>query len=108
MSPLSLTWTHNLNPMKTMCPRELHRTYSCVDKKCEHEHLRNFQARTGHALDVVDRVQAFVDSTIATEKQVVRAKIELYSGKNVDDTVSTLISSLCPIPSKAPFSRSSD
>lgn len=98
MSPLSLTWTHNLDPMRTICPKELRRQYSCTDKKCQYEHLRNFESRTGHALYVVDRVQGFVNvkKLPAAEKEVVRAKIDIYSGKNVDETVASLISSLFP------------
>ncbi|CDF37020.1 unnamed protein product [Chondrus crispus] len=99
-SPLSLTWTHNLDPMKTICPKELRRQYSCASKKCQYEHLRNFESMKGHALDVTDRLQGFADmSKEDAEKQVVRAKLDIYSNKNVDNTVSFLITSLFPIPS---------
>lgn len=99
-SPLSLTWTHNLDPMKTICPKELRRQYSCASKKCQYEHLRNFESMKGHALDVTDRLQGFADMNKEdAEKQVVRAKLDIYSNKNVDNTVSFLITSLFPIPS---------
>lgn len=92
-----MTWTNSIDPMKTICPRELRRR--CSDKKCEFEHLRNFdESRTGQALVVVERLQSFFDETTlqAAEKDFVRAKIAIYSGKNVDDAVYSLVSSLCP------------
>lgn len=86
--------------MKTICPKELRRQYSCASKKCQYEHLRNFESMKGHALDVTDRLQGFADmSKEDAEKQVVRAKLDIYSNKNVDNTVSFLITSLFPIPS---------
>eukprot|EP00177_Eucheuma_denticulatum_P008156 GFKZ01014850.1.p1 GENE.GFKZ01014850.1~~GFKZ01014850.1.p1 ORF type:complete len:141 (+),score=11.68 GFKZ01014850.1:111-533(+) len=107
-SPLSATWTINLDPMKAICPRELRRPRSCMDKKCEFEHLRDLRQQMGLALGFVDQVQSYLgEVSVAAEKLILRAKIDLYSGKNTSETVSSLICALFPSPSSAPFSRSS-
>jgi len=106
-SPLSLTWTHNLDPMKIVCPYELHG--HCANTKCENEHLRPIESRTGHALDCVDRVQSFFEEGHAKslEKDIVRSKLSVYSGKNLDVTVASLISAFNAIPNKLPLASRS-
>lgn len=104
---MSFTWTHELNVMKAICPREL-RSH-CVDKKCTFQHLGQMKVGLGHALATVDLIQSFLTAQMKaqSEKDFVRAKLDIYSGKTADfeSIISKLISCLFPSPSRAPFSR---
>lgn len=103
VSVFSMTWTHTVDPMRTICSRELIRR--CRDKNCDEEHFRNAGSETGHALNIVDRLQLFFDEITVqgAEKEIVRTKLDIHKGKNVDEAVSSLVSSLCPPALAAPL-----
>lgn len=101
---LSLTWTLKVDPNKFVCPRGLRGL--CFDKECTMQHLSQRKTRVEHAIHVIEFLGRTVpaDRKRNAEKDVVRAKLAIRSGKNVDITVSTLISSLWPAGSRPPFS----
>lgn len=107
VSVMSLTWTHGLDVNQVICPREL-RSH-CVDKKCTYQHLGAMKGGMGHALSIIDHIEANMSTAKMrlAEKAVVRARLDIYSGKTFDVTLSTLLTSLYPVASQAPFSVAS-
>lgn len=107
VSVMSPTWTHGLDINKSICPKEL-RSH-CVDKKCIFQHLGVMKGGVGHALSVVDYIEANVsaEKKLLAEKAIIRSKLDIYSGKTFDATLSTLLTSLYPVAREAPMSMAS-
>lgn len=104
ISPMSLTWTSKIDPMKTVCPQELRG--QCSKVACEYQHLRRFESPKSRALRIVDSLEVFFSKAKwqEAEKAIVRTKLAIYGGKNVEESVSNLIASLCPKPGSIPLS----
>lgn len=107
MSSLSATFTFTLDPMKTICRRDLLRPNSCRNANCPDQHLpKPGEPSLSHALQVVDFVQSLVNMKDGeVEKKLVQCRINLYSGKPLDKTVSELISSLFPDSCNLPLHK---
>lgn len=91
--------------MKVICPRDI--LGRCVDKSCSYQHLPPSKPTPSYAAQVVDRFKDFFADAVwkAFEKDIIGTKLNLYSGKQIDSTVNTLIHSLCLSPTKAPIRR---
>lgn len=102
-STMSLTWTHQFNVHMPICPREL-RSY-CVDRSCNYQHLGSVKGGMGHALFVIDYVVSQLDESKyhKAEKDIIRAKMDIYSGKTFETTLNSLLTRLYPVPTKAPY-----
>lgn len=63
----------------------------------------------GHALFVIDYIVAQLDERKRhnAEKDIVRAKIDIYSGKTFETTINSLLISLYPEPAQSPYSLAS-
>lgn len=100
-----------MDPMKAICPREL-RSH-CVDKMCTFQHLGRMKVGLGHALSTVRLIESYLteDKFREAEKDIVKAKLEIYipgkTSADFESIISTLITSLFPVASQAPFSMPS-
>lgn len=103
VSSMSLTWTHQFDIHKPICPRELRSC--CVNKSCEYQHLGSMRGGLGHALFVIDYVVSHLNEKKRNrlEKDIVRAKIDIYSGKKFETTLNSLLTRMYPVPTKAPY-----
>lgn len=90
--------------MVTICPQELRG--QCSNKSCTYQHLKRFEAPKTRALAIIASLKPYFSASDwrSAEKIIISSKLAIHEGKNLDDIVSSLISSLCPVPSKAPFS----
>lgn len=59
----------------------------------------------GHALFVIDYVVSHLDEDKyrKVEKDIIRAKMDIYSGKTFETTLNSLLTRLYPAPTKAPY-----
>lgn len=106
LNVMSFTWTHNVDVMKAICPREL--LGRCVDKQCSWQHLGRMKLNEkGHALRIVDLIESFIteNSKCDAEKHIVAAKLDIHTaGKAFEHIICNLLTSLYPVPSQSPFS----
>ena len=70
------------------------------------QHIRGRRPRVETALHVIDMVERSIPGERAgsAEKAIVGAKLNVRSGKNVDQTICSLISRLWPVEAARPFS----